>query len=54
MTGNPIFLLELVIFNGAALAWAGWELWSVRRSRDPKPPPGPSEGSADEPRHPEG
>jgi hypothetical protein len=31
---NTIFLMEFLLFDGAALAWAGWELWSVRPSRD--------------------
>jgi hypothetical protein len=57
MSGNPVFLFELLIFSGAALAWGAWELWSVRRSRDTdtsqpaEPEPGASSG---EPRHPEG
>jgi hypothetical protein len=37
------FLLEYLFFSLAALAWAGWELWSVRRPR----------GSEKPPRHPE-
>ena len=28
--GNIAFLLEFLVFSGAALAWAFWELWSVR------------------------
>jgi hypothetical protein len=31
---NTIFLMEFLLFDGAALAWAGWELWSVRPSLD--------------------
>ena len=31
---NTIFLMEFLLFDGAALAWAGWELWSVRPRRD--------------------
>jgi hypothetical protein len=31
---NTIFLMEFLLFDGAALAWAGWELWSVRPSQD--------------------
>ena len=57
MTGNPVFLIELLIFSAAALAWGGWELWSVRRSRDAKDPPAPKpsdSASADDPGHPEG
>ncbi len=49
MQGNPIFLIELLLFSGAALAWAGYEWWSVRPGAREKqsPPPG-------EPGHPEG
>jgi hypothetical protein len=49
---NTLFLLEFLIFDGAALTWAGYELWSVRRSKweadakDEKP-------SKEAPRHPE-
>ncbi len=32
MTQNASFLIELARFNGVALGWAGWQLWSVRRS----------------------
>jgi hypothetical protein len=31
---NTIFLMELLLFYGAVLVWAGWELWSVRPSLD--------------------
>lgn len=33
MSGQTIFLIELVLVHGAVLAWACWELWSVRRSQ---------------------
>ena len=26
---HSLFLLELVIFSGSALAWGFWELWST-------------------------
>jgi hypothetical protein len=28
---HSLFLLELVIFSGSALAWGFWELWSTDR-----------------------
>jgi hypothetical protein len=31
-------LIELLFFFGAVLAWAVWELWSVRRPRQKKGP----------------
>jgi hypothetical protein len=31
---NPLFLMEFLVFNGAALGWAGYELWSLRRERE--------------------
>jgi hypothetical protein len=31
---NPLFLLEFVLFSGIALAWAGYEFWSVRPKKD--------------------
>jgi hypothetical protein len=30
---NPIFLLEFGVFNGSALVWGAYELWSVRKSK---------------------
>jgi hypothetical protein len=51
---NPIFLLEFLLFDGAALAWAGYEIWSVRPGKDKTEAaknPGPSNETT---RHPEG
>jgi hypothetical protein len=55
MASNTTFFVEFLFFDVVALGWAGWELWSIRRSKD-KPPadahePPPSE---EPPRHPEG
>jgi hypothetical protein len=40
----PKMLLELVLFEGAAVAWGVWQLWQVRPRRADKPadaaPPG--------------
>ncbi len=43
---NPIFLIELIVFNGAVLAWALYEYWSVRPKRDDpsEQTPGHAEG----------
>jgi hypothetical protein len=54
MTVNPIFLMEFLLFDGAALAWAGWEIWSVRRGKDDPEPERQSPPSKDAPGHPEG
>jgi|GEM_PF-2369592 hypothetical protein len=29
---HNLFLLELIIFSGSALAWGFWELWSTDRA----------------------
>ena len=50
---NTLFLLEFLIFDGAALTWAGYELWSVRRSKWDAETKTEAE-SKDPPRHPEG
>jgi hypothetical protein len=31
MNTNTLFILELMIFSGVALLWAGYEWWSVRK-----------------------
>jgi hypothetical protein len=46
---SPPIVFELLLFNGGILAWAGYEIWSVRKRKfDPKsaPPdkPGHTEG----------
>lgn len=33
LSGKTIFFIELVLVHGAVLAWAVWELLSVRRSQ---------------------
>lgn len=48
MSINP-FMIELVLFSGAALAWGVYELWTVRDSKGDEP-----SSPADETRHPEG
>ncbi len=50
---HPIFLLEFLLFDGAALAWAGYEIWSVRPGKD-KPDESKDAASEDCARHPEG
>ncbi len=29
---HALFLLELVVFSGAALAWGAWELWQTDKA----------------------
>jgi hypothetical protein len=33
---NTVFLLETLLFEGGALAWAAWQLWSVRPDKKHK------------------
>ncbi|MBL8559081.1 MAG: hypothetical protein JNM47_10195 [Hyphomonadaceae bacterium] len=47
MDANPLFLIELLVFSGAALAWGVYEYWSVRPKKEDSPPP-------DDAGHPEG
>jgi hypothetical protein len=57
MQSNGLFLMEFLIFDGVALAWAGWELWSLHRDKSkPKAKSGaePPPASDETPRHPEG
>jgi hypothetical protein len=49
MEFNPIFLFELLLFNGAVLVWAGYEYWSVRTKK-----PDPESTTLSDPGHPEG
>ena len=43
-----VFLIEAILFSVAALAWAGYELWTVRKRKDKGGSP------PDDTRHPEG
>jgi hypothetical protein len=52
MQFGPLLLIEL-LFSGVILAWAGYELWSVRKSKRSLPKD-TSSLPPDEPRHPEG
>lgn len=47
MDVNPLFLIELLVFSGVALAWGVYEYWSVRPKKDESPP-------SDDAGHPEG
>jgi hypothetical protein len=49
---NPLFVFEILLFNGVVLAWAGYEFWSVRKSAREKP--APESTPPDEPGHTEG
>lgn len=46
MAEHWFFVIEALLFTGAALAWAGWELWSLRRER--------KRDASRQARHPEG
>jgi hypothetical protein len=55
MTSNAMFLAELVLFDGLAVAWGFWEFWSARPTKKAKveePDPTP-ETSAENAGHPE-
>ena len=61
MAANPIFLTELVLCEGGAVAFAAWELWKIRPGKTEKaePPsafsrPPPKSASPEPPGHPEG
>ena len=42
LSQTPKMLLELVLFEGAAVAWGVWQFWQVRPGRDrPIDPPAP-------------
>jgi hypothetical protein len=49
---NYTFLIEFIGFGVAALGWAGWELWSLRR--DSEVGAKSDKSSKDSTRHPEG
>ncbi len=34
MDSDSVFLVEFLIFGGAAVAWGVWQIWSVRRGKD--------------------
>jgi hypothetical protein len=50
----PTMFLELVLFEGAAVAWGVWQLWQVwpRRSDKAKDPVGPGDEPPDAPTRP--
>ncbi len=52
MGKNTLFIAILVLFDGAAIAWAAWEFWKLRPSADKAD--GVAAGSPESARHPEG
>lgn len=56
MTTNTLFWLETGLFEGGALAWAVWQLWSVRPGKKAKAeePSALARSSSERPGHPEG
>jgi hypothetical protein len=53
MAANPLGLIETSLVEGVVLVWACWELWSVRKRREP-PEKDPPAASPEGPGHPEG
>ncbi len=51
---NSLFLLEFLVFDATALVWAGYELWSVRKSKWDEDEADKTDPSNEPPRHPEG
>jgi hypothetical protein len=39
MKSNPVFLLETLLFEGLALAFGIWQLWTVWPRKTPKTDP---------------
>lgn len=33
MSGNTLFMIEIIGFHGLVLSWCAWELWSLRRDK---------------------
>lgn len=56
MAGNSVFLLETLLFEGGALAFGVWQLWSVWPQKKPKTEKSAAvDGSSPkDPGHPEG
>ncbi len=65
MGRNAIFIAGLIVFDGAAVAWAAWEFWRIRpgktdepiKTDEPEPPSAfsrPRAGRSEAPGHPEG
>jgi hypothetical protein len=48
MSTNTLFIFGLVIFDGVAVAWAMWELWSIRPGRKDKADPAAAPPSSSE------
>jgi len=36
MSKNALFIAGLILFDGAAVAWAAWEFWKIRPGRPDK------------------
>ena len=51
---NPVFMIEFLGFDLAVVAWTGYELWSLRRSKWPDDKKPDETKSTETPRHPEG
>jgi hypothetical protein len=53
MSVNPLFLLEFLLFDGGALAWAVWEYWQIRPSKVRRDAGAEDGSSPEDPGHPE-
>ncbi|WP_439814947.1 hypothetical protein [Zavarzinia sp. CC-PAN008] len=49
MDWSPIFIIEFLLVGGCVLGWACWELWTVRKPRQPTRPLYPPAGSGTRP-----
>jgi hypothetical protein len=61
MGKNALFIAILVLFDGAAVAWAAWQFWTLRPGKEDKAEASsafarakPEAVSPETPRHPEG
>ncbi len=56
MSRNTLFILGLILFDGAAVALGVWQYWSVRPSKNTEPdkPSAFMRASRKDPGHPEG
>lgn len=53
LSQTPKMLLELVLFEGAAVAWGVWQFWQVRPGRDKSANPTKSDLSKSDPPRPD-
>ncbi len=54
MKSNTLFILALILFDGVAVAWGLWEVWSIRPKKRLEEQADPRPQSPENPGHPEG